>query len=78
MRRHCAVLLLAACLLAAACDDGLDDHRRDGELGNGAFYYLCVDDTDIACDEAGYATFPATVGSVLESVVGFENAWRTD
>lgn len=62
MRRRSALVLLAVCLWAAACDDGLDDHRRAGELGNGAFYYLCVDDTDIACDEAGYATFPEAIG----------------
>ena len=50
-------------LVAAGCYGGpeLDRLRELGELGQGAFYYLCADDTDAACNPGGYAEFPSAL-----------------
>jgi hypothetical protein len=54
--------LVAVALLG--CGHGLDQNQTAGELGNGAFRYLCVRDGDALCPNGGEASqFPERIAT---------------
>ena len=54
-------MALAASVLVAAQGCRLDDDETEGELGEGAFRYLCVDDSDTACEDGRATRFPTQI-----------------
>ena len=54
---------VAALLVAAGCSEPFGGSAiKEGELGSGYFFYLCVGDSDFYCDEGGQADdFPEAI-----------------
>src|SRR4051812_44219196 len=66
---------LVTALLVVGCGRGdrLDSSETPGELGNGAFRYLCVETRDAVCPSGGQAqTFPERIGTTGVFDVRFE------
>jgi len=71
--------VLAAGLMALGCGNHLHPDQTAGELGNGAFRYVCVGEGDALCPRGGRATnFPERVATTGVFDVEFEPYKTTD